>query len=279
MKINELRFGTAGIPWAAKGLGTQEGVKKVRELGLDAMELEFVHNVNVSLEKAPEIKQVAKQNNIVLTCHCPYYINLNSSDPQKIVDSVGRIMKSASILEACGGWSACMHAAFYGDVSPGILNEKLKNIFSGIVKSLKNESIEVWIRPEIGGKKTQFGPLEEIVALCKSVEQMLPCVDYAHFHARDGGNKKYEHFEASLSLIEKELGKDAIQNMHMHVEGIAYNGKGEKNHLNLDESDFQWQELLRALKEFNAKGVLICESPNIEKDAMMMQEFYGNIYS
>ncbi len=275
--MDKLRFGTAGIPWSAKGLGTYEGIKKVRELGLDAMELEFVHNVNVSVEKAPEIKQIAKQSDIVLTCHCPYYINLNSSDPQKIIDSIGRIMKSARALDACGGWSACMHAAFYGDVSPEKLNEKLKNIFTDIVKNLKNESINIWIRPEIGGKKTQFGSLEEIVALCQEVEQMLPCVDYAHFHARDGGNKKYEDFAASLALIEKELGKEALQSMHMHVEGIEYNAKGEKNHLNLEESDFQWKNLLRALKEFSARGVLICESPNIEKDAAMMQKFYKTL--
>ncbi len=271
--MDKLRFGTAGIPWSAKGLGTEEGIKKVRALGLDAMELEFVHSVNISTEKAPEVKEIAKQNYVVLTCHCPYYINLNSAESQKIIDSVGRIMKSARVLNACGGWSACMHAAFYG--KDKYLAEKLIPTFRNIVKQLKDESNNVWIRPEIGGKKTQFGSLEEIIELCKSVEQMLPCIDYAHFHARDGGNKKHEDFAASLALIEKELGKEALRNMHMHVEGIAYTEKGEKNHLNLEQSDFQWKELLKALKEFSARGVLICESPNIEKDALMMQEFYN----
>jgi len=273
--MDKLRFGTAGIPWSAKGQGTEQGIKEVRNLGLNAMELEFVQSVNISMEKALAIKEIAKQNDIVLTCHAPYYINLNSSDAKKVEDSIGRIMKSARVLSACGGWSACMHAAFYGKDTD--LAEKLIPIFRNIVKTLKDESISIWIRPEIGGKKSQFGSLEEIIELCKSVEQMLPCIDYAHFHARDGGNKKYSDFSASLSLLEKELGKESLENMHMHVEGIAYNDKGEKNHLNLEDSDLKWKELLQALKDFSAKGVLICESPNIEKDAKMMQRFYKSL--
>lgn len=272
--MDYLRFGTAGIPWSAKGQGTEEGIKEVRKLNLDAMELEFVQSVNISLEKAPLLKEIAKQNDIILTCHAPYYINLNSSDAQKVKDSIGRILKSARVLSACGGWSCCMHAAFYGQDKN--LAEKLIPVFRNIVKTLKDESIDAWLRPEIGGKKSQFGSLEEIIELCKSVEQMQPCIDYAHFHARDGGNKKYNDFSGSLSLLEKKLGKEALENMHMHVEGIEYTEKGERNHTNLEDSDLQWKELLQALKEFNAKGVLICESPNIEKDAKMMQKYYNN---
>ena len=273
--MDKLRFGTAGIPLSAKGLGSQEGIKKVRELGLDSMELEFVHSVNLSEEKAYAVKEEARKNDVVLTCHAPYYINLNSPDKAKLKASIGRILNSARILNAAGGWSVCMHAAFY--MKSDDIHKKLKPEFEKIVKTLKNEGNNVWIRPEIGGKRSQYGSLEEIIKMCQEVEQMMPCIDYAHFHARDNGGKTHKDFIASLVLLEKELGKEALKNMHMHVEGIEYSDKGEKNHLNLEKSDFKWKELLQALKEFDAKGVLICESPNIENDALMMQKFYKSL--
>ena len=275
--MDKLRFGTAGIPWSAKGKGTEEGVKEVRRLGLDSMELEFVQSVNITMEKAPLIKEAAKQNDIILTFHSPYYINLNSADNVKIKASVDRIMKSARVLHACGGWSACMHAAFYTGASHEQMHQKLKPVFADIVKQLKDESIDIWLRPEIGGKKSQYGSLEEIIKLSEEVEGIAPCVDYAHFHARDGGSKTHGDFASSLALIEKRLGKEALHNMHMHVEGIEYTDKGEKNHLNLEGSDLKYKELLKALKDFNVKGVAISESPNIEEDALLCKKEYTGV--
>ena len=53
-KPDRLRFGTAGMPLIASGNGlkTHQGVAKVRELGLEAMELEFVHSVNLTPDSA-----------------------------------------------------------------------------------------------------------------------------------------------------------------------------------------------------------------------------------
>ena len=62
--------------------------------------------------------------------------------------------------------------------------------------------------------------------------------------------------------------------MHIHISGIAYGEKGEKNHLILKESKFNYQDLIKTLKEFKCKGVVICESPNIEKDALLLQETF-----
>jgi len=107
------------------------------------------------------------------------------------------------------------------------------------------------------------------------VEQVLPCVDFSHLHARSNGKvNNLKEFSNILGLIEKKLGKEALNNMHIHVAGIAYGAKGEKHHLNLKESDFKYKELLKALKEFKCKGVLISESPNIEDDSLLMKKFY-----
>ena len=106
----------------------------------------------------------------------------------------------------------------------------------------------------------------------------MPCIDFAHLHARSGG--KYNtslEFKEILEKVEKMLGKEGLQNMHIHMSGIAYSEKGEKNHLILKESDFNYKDLLKVWKEFKIKGVVINESPNIEVDALLMKKTFEGI--
>ena len=106
---------------------------------------------------------------------------------------------------------------------------------------------------------------------------MAPCIDFAHWHARTGKFNSYAEFTAILLQIEERLGRTALDNMHIHVSGIRYSKKGELNHLDLEESDFCYTELLRALKDYDVKGMVICESPNLEQDALLLQATYTNI--
>ncbi len=272
--MDKLRFGTAGKPISTKG-ETSNGIKRVRELGLDSMELEFVHSISIKPEKAPEVKRASKDNDVILTCHSPYFINLNSEEKKKFHASIGYIVNSAKITSLCGGWSVCFHAGYYQGQDAEKVYEKIMAGIKKIVNQVKEFDDKIWIRPEISGKKSQFGDLNETIRLSRDVEQVMPCIDFSHFFARDTGkHNTYNEFRAILETIERELKKEALQNMHMHVAGIEYGEKGEKNHLLLEESKFNYRDLMKALKEFKVKGVLICESPNIEGDALLMQKTY-----
>ncbi|MBI4452192.1 TIM barrel protein [Candidatus Woesearchaeota archaeon] len=276
--MKELLFGTAGIPLSSNPRTTADGIRHVKKLGLGCMELEFVHSINISKEKAPEIKKVAEENNIVLTCHAPYYINLNSAEKAKCDASCQRIINSARILKMCGGYSLCFHSGFYMGQEPKKVYETIMDNLKSIIKTLKNEGINIWIRPETTGKETQFGNVDEILQLSQEFDNVMPCIDFAHFHARTNGKyNSYGEFASILEKIEKTLGKTGLENMHIHITGIAYGPKGEKNHLNLEESDLKYKELLKALKDFKVKGVVVCESPNIEGDAMLMKKTYEKL--
>ena len=85
--MKKLLFGTAGIPISTSKPTTLTGIEQVNQLGLHAMELEFVHSVNIKEDKAQFVKEVAEKNNIHLTCHGQYFINLSSLEPEKIVAS------------------------------------------------------------------------------------------------------------------------------------------------------------------------------------------------
>jgi deoxyribonuclease-4 len=77
--------------------------------------------------------------------------------------------------------------------------------------------------------------------------------------------------------LEKGLGKEILGNMHMHTAGIEYGSKGERNHTNLKDSDLDYRALMQAFKDFGVKGTLVCESPNLEEDALLMKRTYGRL--
>ncbi len=272
--MNTLRFGTAGIPTITKG-DTTQGIKDVKSLGLDAFELEFVRAINISKERAPDVKKAAQDNDVILTCHAPYFINLNSEDKKKFHASISYIVNSAKILSLCEGYSVCFHAGYYQKQDPKKVYEKIKEGIRKIVKAVQEHDKKIWIRPEISGKPTQFGDLKELISLSKEIEQVLPCIDFSHLYARTNGkNNTKEEFNSILQDLEKGLGKEVLNNMHIHMSGIEFTEKGERNHLTLKESQFNYKDLLKTLREFKCKGVVICESPNIEKDALVLKETY-----
>ena len=143
-----------------------------------------------------------------------------------------------------------------------------------ITDTLRSEKNKVWIRPESTGKATQWGSYQEIVKLSSEVDGILPCIDFAHVHAREGKYNTYDEFRKVLSHIEKNLGKTALKNMHIHVAGIEYGPKGERHHLNLKDSDMNYKDLLKVWKEFKIKGNVVSESPNIEQDALLLKKYY-----
>ena len=272
-----LLFGTAGIPLSTEPRDTVNGIRQIKSLGLGAMESEFVQSVNISEQKAVEVRKVASENNIVLTAHGQYYINLNSLEKEKIEASKQRILKAARILSLCGGWSLCFHAAYYMGNKEGCYNN-VKNSLKEIAQTLKNENIKIWIRPETGGKTSQFGSLEELIKISQEVEGVLPCIDFAHHYARSLGKvNNYQEFSGILEALEKGLGREALNNMHIHAEGIEFGKSGEKNHQVLEESDFNYKDLAKTWKDFKIKGVVICESPIIEKDALLLKNVYNHL--
>jgi deoxyribonuclease-4 len=144
-----------------------------------------------------------------------------------------------------------------------------------VVNILRREGNKVTISPEVTGKPSQFGTLEEILQLGSDIEGVAPCVDFSHWHAQTGKVNSYQEFLDILDQIERKLGRPALDNIHIHLSGIAYGKKGEIKHLMLPDSDFQYTELLKALKQRKAKGVVISKSmPYLEKDALLLQQTY-----
>jgi deoxyribonuclease-4 len=276
--ISELLFGTGGVPISAKLRSTEAGIERIAELGLGCMEVEFVQGVKMSPQVAASVGELAARKKVVLTAHGPYFINLNAVEPVKVHMSKERILQTARIAALFGARSITFHAAFYLKNTPTETYAVVKRHLQEVVNILRKEGNKVTISPEVTGKPSQFGTLEEILQLSSEIEGVAPCVDFSHWHARTGQANSYQEFLAILDQIERKLGRQGLDNMHIHLSGIAYGKKGEIKHLMLSDSDLQYAELLKALKERKAKGVVISESvPSLENDARLLQQTYREL--
>lgn len=269
--MDKLYFLTAGVPLRAGNKGYEAGFKILDEMNLDGLELEFVRGVRISDKSREAVKATTK----VITAHAPFYVNLNAREAEKIEASTQRIIETAEVTNSLGGYSITFHAGFYLGQEAELVYNNIKSQIKIITETLEKTNNEIWIRPETTGKATQWGDLEEIVRLSKEFKTVLPCVDFSHLHARYNGiSNTYDEFCTIFEKIGNEIGDYALENFHAHIAGIEYGEKGEKKHLNLDESDFNYKDLLKAFKKFNVKGAVVCESPNIEDDAKLLKEYY-----
>lgn len=272
-KIDKLNFLTAGMPLATGKGSYPEAFQILDNLNLDGMEMEFVHGVRIT-DKSKEFIKNNSQNKVI-TAHGPFYINLNSKEDEKIEASVQRIVDTAMVANEVGAYSITFHAAFYMGKDKETVYNQVKTQLTKILDILEKEKVKVWVRPETTGKPTQWGDFEEIIKLSKEFEMVLPCIDFSHIHARTAGKyNTYDEFAHVLDRIGKELGTFALENFHAHIAGIEYTEKGERQHLILEESDMNYKDLLKALKDFGVKGAVVCESPNIEDDAQILKEYY-----
>ena len=270
-KFDKLNFITAGMPLRTGKGSYTKAFDILKEMNLDGMELEFVHGVRMSDTNRDFVKNMSKD--FVITAHGPFYINLNSQEEEKIDASLQRIIDTASVASEAGAFSITYHAAFYMGKDKETVYNQVKTQTKRIIEILENENINVWIRPETTGKATQWGDMDEIIRLSKDFEQVLPCVDFSHLHARSAGEyNTYDEFSKILEKMGTEIGQYALENFHGHLAGIEYTAKGEKQHLNLENSDMNYKDLLKATKEFGIKGALVRESPSIEDDRKLITD-------
>ncbi|MBI1813205.1 TIM barrel protein [Candidatus Peregrinibacteria bacterium] len=273
-----LHFAIAGCPLSTpKSGGTVEGLKRAHELGIEAMEIEWVQNVPSDPKRMEEIRRTAEDLKMSLTVHAPYYVNLNTPDPAKLAASKGRVLTSLAMSEIAGVRSVCVHAAFYLGLPPTQAYDNIRRSVADIVKQKNKLFPSVNLALETMGKPSQFGTLEEVLQISKEFD-LYPCIDPAHLHARTNGavNSAME-WNAMFDRYVEFLGKESLKRVHMHFSGIAYGPKGEKKHLPLQESDAKWEEFLGVLKKRKIEGVVVCESPLLEVDTLLLKNAYSSL--
>lgn len=223
--MDRLMFGISGLPFGngSTKFNYKSAITYLKGMGLDAMELPFVKSVNVTEKNKDEILEEKIKNDFYLSAHGSYFINLNADEELKQSQSLERIIKGAKALSLVGGKSLVFHAGFY-------LNDSKEETYNTIKENLlKLPDIGIEYRLETTGKPTQFGDIDELISLSLEVKTCKVCIDFSHIHARNNGCLKgYDDFASILDKIKNKLGKNALEDMHIHLSGINYGLKGEK---------------------------------------------------
>lgn len=269
-----LLFGTAGVPFSAADDSSLAGIERIRALGLDCLEIEFVNGVKMGPDTAAKVREQAARTGVRLSVHAPYHINFNSENPGIRLQSRERLLKTARVGAACGASSVVFHAAFYGKDGPAAAYEAVKTEVAAVQSIVRAERLPVALRVETMGKRAQFGSLDEVLSLCRDIDGLQPCLDFSHLYAREGKINSYLDFERVLAKMARKLGPRSLRNAHIHIAGIQYGDRGEIKHLNLEETEFRYDEWLQALRDLGVEGLVICESPNLEGDAVMLKALY-----
>lgn len=270
-----LRFAVAGCPLSTPPPGgTVEGLQHAKKLGIGAMEIEWVQNVPKDPQRMELIRKSARDLDMTLTVHAPYYVNLNTPDKAKLAASKDRVWSALSMAQLAGVRSVCVHPAFYLGMPPEMAYENVRKAVDDIMKKKAKLFPDVNLGLETMGKIAQFGTLEEVLKISKEFD-LYPVVDPAHLHARhNGAINTTKEWNEMLDLYEKYLGKKALGQMHMHFSGIEYGPRGEKKHLPFRKSDARWEDFLRVLHDRKVGGTVVCESPAMEEDTLLLQETY-----
>ncbi len=267
-------FGTVGSPLGTpkKPGGSVGAIEFSRSIGLKALELGWVQSVRVTEATCALIRAAGRSQKVALSVHAPYFINLNAT-ADEWPKSRKRLMDAAHYGFLAGATDIIFHPGSYFAADPASVLKVALPRLKGCAEELEGNGDRVTLRPETMGKSAMLGSFEDTLAM-STIPGVQPCLDFAHLHARpgDGSFNTYEEWTARLKLYQRELGKRALRRLHIHLSGIEYGPKGEKNHLRLADADLDLEALFSALIDFGCGGRILCESPAMEEDALVMKQ-------
>jgi len=278
-------FGPAGRDDSLNFFGYKTSLdipRCMKEKGLDAFEYQCGRGVNVKPEVAMELGKLAKEYDIKLSLHAPYYISLSSVEKEKRDKSIEYILSSAKAADLMGASRIIVHSGSCSKISRTEALELACDTLKRAQQALdKIDLSNVYICPETMGKINQLGTLSEVLELCKISEKMIPCIDFGHLNARTLGEiKSEEDYKKILDEIENKLGYDRLKTFHSHFSKIEYTAGGEKQHLTFNDAVYgpDFEPLLNQIVKRNLSPTFICESAGTQSDdALKMKQYYLNI--
>ncbi|NLB76429.1 MAG: TIM barrel protein [Crenarchaeota archaeon] len=273
------RFGPAGVPPMFRLIGatTSDVPRLLHEEGLDAFEYQASR-----WGTKPQIKQVdaqrlgeeAKKNDVKLSMHGSYFINL-AGKKEVVEASKERILAAATAADWMNAYVVVFHTGFYGRFEKDYALKTCISALKEVSSKMKSFGLKAKLGPETMGRKSQVGTIDEIITINKEIDNTQLVVDWGHLHAlHHGALKTVDDIRQIALKIERELGIQALRNMHCHFSKIEFGSSGEKRHHTLDEAAYgpDFSMLAKVILEFEMHPVVICESPILDVDALKMKE-------
>ena len=275
-------FGPAGLADSFKTKGYKKSIQVadyLSEYGLTAFEYQAGRGVKIGTEAAKQLGGVLADKNIQVSIHAPYFISMSSVEEEKRLNSVNYILQSATALDAMGGRRVIFHSGSCGKITRQEALNKALNTMGLMMEAIDANGLgHMTLCPETMGKVNQLGSLDEVLALCSVDKRILPCIDFGHLNARDGGIiKGKDDYLRIIDRMAEKLKDDRFMYFHSHFSKIEYTTGGEKRHLTFRDTVWgpEFEPLMDVVYENNLSPVFICESAGTQtEDAQAMKLYY-----
>lgn len=262
-----IRIGPGGIPLSCKGRTIKDGVIYTRNLELDAIQVQFVRGIRTTEEEALEVGRVAREANVEVHVHAPYYTNL-AGDESNVERAFEKIIAAGALADSMGAKTLAVHAGLYDDGGADATLPLIVQSMKEILEAFKENGIKVRLGLECSGKQALFGTIEEIVEVCKQVPDIVPILDFAHIHARtNGGLQTAEDFARVFDLVQTLGNKEHL----IHFTGVLYENGSERHHIPIKKGDLRFEPLIETILDRELDVTIVSHSPILEHDAMYMK--------
>jgi deoxyribonuclease-4 len=216
---------------------------------------------------------MARQIDVQLSMHTPYYMDLASNN-ELTVKCMDSIRWAGQMTDKMLGNVVVTHMGLYEKEDKG---EAKANIMDNIAAIMEWWS-EAGLRPKLGletsGRQEVFGSLDEILEICDNVGGVIPVVNFAHYHAREGGSlNEPEDFGELFDRIRDHVG----DSYYTHFAGVEHEGGNERRITPIKKGDLRFEPLSEYLVDSNPRATIISSSPLLEHDAMYMKVIYERI--
>ena len=218
-------------------------------------------------EELTGLRIMAEDLDVQMSIHTPYYMDI-ISDGELYFKSMDSIRWAGIIAHELGAGTVVTHVGLYGDSSPKTALKKTKERLTELTTWYKKHGIRVTLGLELSGRQEVFGSLSEISKLCRDIEGIVPAVNFAHYHSREGGIlREPKDFDKVLDSIE-ELTRGEF---YTHFSGVEHEEGNEKRFTSIKKGDLRFEPLAEAIVDRNQPITVISSSPLLEHDAMYMK--------
>ena len=254
------------------------------EIYYDYLKNKLINNNNIYFNK---LKKYSIKKDIFLSIHAPFYISPTSQKDNVLSSSTNLFHQMYLMCDRIGAKRFVLHPGGYNGLDPKRAVKKASKFIEESLDSFEyNYPEKSHLLNEIGcfienlGKKGEIGDIEEIVDILKNVDRnnVLPCVDFGHIYARNLGAIDYYSI---IDYINDELGRDVVENLHIHISKIQFGKSGERKHLPNNECRYgpnfdPYFEILENNDRY--KHVIINETPEDQYDVLNLWETYSHIF-
>lgn len=222
-------------------------------------------NMARNYDEIAEGGEVAKELDVQLSMHAPYYMDL-LSDEEIAEKSYDHLKWSLTIGRSMGAKRVVTHTGFYRGTKK-VSAAKAQKVYSRITKEFKHENGFPYVGVEAAGKPELFGTTAELIALAKKVPGVEPILNFPHIHSLGGGSlTDVASFEAVISEYEKYAKYD----LYAEFSGVEHKDGSEVRMTAIKHGDLKFETLAEFLQGYDKDMTIISMSPLLEHDAQYM---------